>query len=771
VDKIYPLQQNPILKEKVYIHTNKTAYFLDDTIWFKAYVGDTINYPSLETTKLNVNMLDASGTIIYDKKVFIDKGMGQGEFELSSAVPPGKYYIQAYTNYMQNFGDEYHYLMEVTVLGNRVTKDKIGKVKYDVQLLPEGGHLLEDIENVMGIKAMINGKGIDFSGEIVDNDGKTIASFANAHLGMAQCKFPYKRGEQYTARIAINDTLLKISVPKALRKGVVLHTDNSDNTYLNVILKTNEKTFYDQVYSNYTLLFHQDHQIYGLVSVARLDSTVAKIKTDKSVYLDGVNTVTLFEDDRPIAERKFFVEKDYKKVVTGLDRLQVENDSTTYKLRLVNGDMPVEANLSVSVLTEDTKAYVEKQNLRSSFLLTPFLKGTVENAAYYLNAENKKSKEHLDLLLLTQGWSQYTLKEMIGELNPRPKFEFEHGFELKGELEGSPLHNRLALIPYDLRIMDKVALKGQSKFVFQNLNIFKGDTVRVAYQNWLGKIIKPSKIKYDTTYNRISSKILIPVRFKNSSSKKNTTNVFDKTQKSGTTLTGTDTQLRNLDGTIDLNEVIVTDKKLSQRMIERRKLIEKYKPMVFDIGRYYDLPVPENFKEHDLMSFLRITEDIQLIDFQGPGNYLLTATKKKAFLFIDGRIIDSPELPTLFLSMEDVENVMVAANILRPFSVERITIIRVFTSDAFGQNKNELFDKFVIVNGFDRAKKYYTPRYIFDQPRPIGLLEVDWKPHLKTDKKGEVVFKIAKNHNPDRLMFSIQGFSEEGNLISKVITK
>ncbi|MGI9552441.1 MAG: hypothetical protein ACR2MT_14665, partial [Aurantibacter sp.] len=232
---------------------------------------------------------------------------------------------------------------------------------------------------------------------------------------------------------------------------------------------------------------------------------------------------------------------------------------------------------------------------------------------------------------------------------------------------------------------------------------------------------------------------------------------------------GNDTPLRNLDGTIGLDEVIVTDKKLSQRMIERRKLIEKYKPMVFDIGRYYNLPVPENFKEHDLMSFLKTTEGMQLIDFQGPGSHLETAAKKKAFLFIDGRRIESAELPTLFLSMKDVENVMVVDNILRPFSVERITIIRVFTSDSFGQNKNELFDKFVIVNGFNRAKKYYSPRYIFDQSRPIDLLEIDWKPKIKTNENGEAFFKISTEKKQNEYLFSIQGFTNEGLLISEIL--
>ena len=48
-------------------------------------------------------------------------------------------------------------------------------------------------------------------------------------------------------------------------------------------------------------------------------------------------------------------------------------------------------------------------------------------------------------------------------------------------------------------------------------------------------------------------------------------------------------------------------------------------------------------------------------------------------------------------------------------------------------------------------------------------MEVDWKPTLKTDKNGEVFFKILKQNKPKGLLFSIQGFSEEGHLISETI--
>jgi hypothetical protein len=308
------MQVNPILKEKVFVHTNKTIYFPDDVIWFKAYVGDSINYPSLRTKVLEVKLFDDTGTQVFDRSVAITKGTGNGQIALNDAVAPGTYYLLARTNYMRNFGEDYQYLQKIRVLGEEppnTEKDEL--LKHDVQLLPEGGNLIEDVENVLGIKAMLNGRSIDFNGIIVNKKGDTITTFKSEHEGLGRCKFVYKKGETYRAQIKVEDTLLEQNVPVALAKGVSLNVDNTDEEYLKITLKTNEATFYNQVYSNYSLLYHQDRQLFEMVSVKRLDSLTAVITTKKAIFLDGVHTVTLFADEQPIAQRKFYIETDRKK--------------------------------------------------------------------------------------------------------------------------------------------------------------------------------------------------------------------------------------------------------------------------------------------------------------------------------------------------------------------------------------------------------------------------------------------------------------------------
>jgi len=285
---------------------------------------------------------------------------------------PGRYYIQAYTNFMRNFGDAYHYLQEVTVVGeDPARRTTIDTINYDIQLFPEGGHLLEGIRNTIGIKALVNGKGIVFSGNIANGKGEPIATFKDQHLGMAECQFIYEIGKTYTANISINDTLIRIKVPKALKKGLSLQVDNSDKTYLEVAIKTNETTFYNQIYSNYTLLYHQDRQIFALISIDRLDSLTSSIKTNKGIFFNGVNTVTLFEDDRPIAERRFFIENEPKLTDITIEKTGLENDSLKYKILVRNRNRPLNFDTSSKFGSLGRKTKHSDRFLIDSFLKRP----------------------------------------------------------------------------------------------------------------------------------------------------------------------------------------------------------------------------------------------------------------------------------------------------------------------------------------------------------------------------------------------------------------
>jgi hypothetical protein len=749
---ITPLHKNQLFFEKVFIHTNKTSYFIDDNVWFKAYVGDIDNKPSIKTTRLSVNLLNSEGKTLQTKTVFINKGTGKGQFKLNDSLKSGVYYIQAYTNYMRNFGDNNTYIQEINILNNIPEKENHVKNNYDIQIFPEGGHLLEDTENVIGIKSLINGKGADYSGKIVNNKNQEIISFKSEHLGMTKCKFFYAPNEKYTAIFTIKDTIIKTDIPIAKKRGVVLNIDNTKTDFLNLMLKTNNNTLAELKKSNYTLLFHQRNRIIDFLEISDLGSLNTNLEFDKKSFSNGVNTLTVFKGNQPIIERKFYIEKEVQEISLSLKKINIENDSINYKLKIVSTDTnkPIATNLSVSILPINALNFNETTNIKSSFLLLPYLKGYVENPAYYFNKNNYKKNEHLDLLFLTQGWIQYSLGDMIKSLNPSYKYDFELGFKLKGTV--SPLlTNHIALINKDDKIIDKLYLNIKKDFSFNNLLIFKGDTVKVSFINNSNEAIKPKNLSFDT----IKKVPIANFNIENITAKKKTEILNYKSWE-------------NLysSNAIKLDEILLTGKRKSENYYKRKKLINKYKPLVFDIGKYYSLEISDHYKtnDDDLMHFLSFDQNVRLVNWKGLENYLEVGVNKEAILFIDGRRIPSYELSGISLSIKDVENIMAQP--------DRGNIIyQVFTTENHKKNITELFNEYVFNDGFDREKKYYSPIYDFNINTNLNWVEIDWKPDLITNNIGEAIIRIKQNEKLNGYLFSIQGFSDEGLLISEILKR
>ena len=95
-------------QERVYLHFDNTAYYLGETMWFKAYVsfGDNLR-PSQLSKVLYVELVAPEGYVVETKKYKLDdNGCCNGEFELTPLLLSGYYEIRAYTRYMLNWDKE-----------------------------------------------------------------------------------------------------------------------------------------------------------------------------------------------------------------------------------------------------------------------------------------------------------------------------------------------------------------------------------------------------------------------------------------------------------------------------------------------------------------------------------------------------------------------------------------------------------------------------------------------------------------------------------------
>lgn len=128
--------------EKLYLQTDKYSYTTGDTLWFKAYLLDAayLNASSLSGL-IYLEIVNDSNDVLQRLIVPAYIGRGYGQLTLDrKLMPPGNYYLRAYTNWMRNFGERYIYQKAFSITGTR-TSDWI--INYSAQVKQEA-----DQENV-----------------------------------------------------------------------------------------------------------------------------------------------------------------------------------------------------------------------------------------------------------------------------------------------------------------------------------------------------------------------------------------------------------------------------------------------------------------------------------------------------------------------------------------------------------------------------------------------------------------------------------------------
>lgn len=104
--------------EQLYIHFDKKNFAIGDTIWLKAYLlqRSTHAYSPLSGI-LYVEIISDSNKLIKRISIPAAYGLAWGQIPLSKEdFSEGNYFIRAYTNWMQNFGDEYFYHQQINII-------------------------------------------------------------------------------------------------------------------------------------------------------------------------------------------------------------------------------------------------------------------------------------------------------------------------------------------------------------------------------------------------------------------------------------------------------------------------------------------------------------------------------------------------------------------------------------------------------------------------------------------------------------------------------
>lgn len=112
----FTLSRRNSFQEKVYLHTDRSHYVAGEYIWFRAFRTDASTHqPSLYSRFVYVELYDARDRLVNRIKVMERDGVFDGSLPLDPYLPAGRYTLQAYTYWMQNFDESFYFRKEITV--------------------------------------------------------------------------------------------------------------------------------------------------------------------------------------------------------------------------------------------------------------------------------------------------------------------------------------------------------------------------------------------------------------------------------------------------------------------------------------------------------------------------------------------------------------------------------------------------------------------------------------------------------------------------------
>ncbi len=585
INKVEAYQKN-FPTEKLYLSFDKAYYNVGDTLWFKSFLLNGDLTASKQTDKIYVELFNDSLTLLENRVIALNNGLGYGDFALNSKLREGNYTIRAYSNWQQNFGSDYFfqksfyignvgektwlldsyqklntsstkrtldlkiritnirneaaglkdveiYLMndkkrlmradlqttsngtietQIPLGDNRITgnynfliidkKDRTRQStlpiilqdidQVDLQFMPEGGHMVNDIFGKVAFKAIgADGLGKNINGKIVNDKNELITNFTSIHKGMGSFYLLPKKDEDYYALFNLNGKELKQKLPAAKLQGTTLRIDQfskPDSVYIYIKASETKKA------ENYQLLAQVSNETI-LSAALNLKLGLSVLKLSKKDFPNGVIHFTLISpDQQAVNERQIFINNGQKinLAITPNKSAFAPRDSVSIDILATNEDgSPLSGSFSVAITDNNQVKLEDKDNIGSYFLLQSDIKGEIEDAGWYFKDNELPTLAALDHLLLSQGWIGYQWDEITTK-QLSPKFKAEMGNAIAGNLTNllkKPVPNinlTLMSLGKNIFVTDTVS-NSNGEFLFNNLPYLDSAAFTIKIKNPKGK--------------------------------------------------------------------------------------------------------------------------------------------------------------------------------------------------------------------------------------------------------------------------------------------
>ena len=765
--------------ETLYVQTDKQNYFTGENIWFRAFL---VNSQTFEQDTLSryvyAELINSLGEVKNRVMIRHENGVFAGHIPVTEELEAGSYILRFFTRHLENFGEDFFFQRVIQIITPQSLEEEQTPVAsaanndFAVSFHPEGGDIPVGIYTRIAFKALnSSGLGEDIRGTIVNERGETITEFESAHLGMGSFTMLVESDEPFFAIVQNAAGVEKrVELPRAKENAIslqisrqdehiIIYLPNPDNRVLYLTLQHRGDAIYSERWNNNSevLIIPEDNLPTGVIGIVLSDAKgipISKRQIFNISTLDVVNTT--FTTDRETYGAR--------------ERVNANVSVTDYQNR------PLSANFSISVIDNDLAHYDASVNILSSLLLTSDLRGHIENPAYYFISENESAKNHLDLVMLTHGWSRFEVSRINQEAIINWD-DFETGQVITGFLQGNrrrTANQQVTLLVPEFDFFDIVYTDRDGRFRFEDFE-FPEETEFFIQGN------RGTQIHIDEATFPAVDNFFIPTR-------------TDNALAFATEYTEEFHRLMLDDGiwSMYLDEVVIRGFRTRERNVRQHAFSSPFNQR----------------RDQEELAALRAPNMQALLQRSFPGlgvsswgtmssdpsaNVIMQDVRQPALSATEERMAPAPTArqnePPLIL----VDNVEVPLQLLRNFSADNVEsiewartaadraifglagyrgVIIITTGDPLSIINATPNVTVIVPLGYQITREFFAPTYTFPEqranPRTDLRTTIFWNPNVTTQEDGNARIHFYTSDHVGNYVVIIEGITDEGGIVHSV---